>query len=365
MTPLVSIIIPTYNRARLVCEAVESALGQTYPHVEVIVVDDGSTDDTRERIAAYGDRVRYLHQPNQGVSAARNHGFREARGEYVLFLDSDDLLVPDAIAILLTILRSDPALDAAFGDGEFVGPNGNTLGRISQKRNLELFPTFSDMVVQPPPGCPSILFRRDALARVEGPFDEQMWGHEDHDLLVRLTAAGMTLRGTHDLVFRYRIMGGNKSSPAPSSPHLERRRLSRVHSKKKILEMPQFAELDCETRGRFFRSVLLGSLLWDAKRRTEFLQHTAFRELPRHIRSTILCEVAVARMSGHARWAEDCALLCEAMRLDPLDLRLYAMLLICFLPPWPRRAIIRTYRMIRSGTNKRDIVAEEFYRSGL
>ena len=86
----ISVIIPTYNYARFLAEAIDSALGQSYAPLEIIVVDDGSTDATSEVLAAYGDRIRVLRQKNQGVAMARNAGIAAARGDYLAFLDSDD-----------------------------------------------------------------------------------------------------------------------------------------------------------------------------------------------------------------------------------------------------------------------------------
>jgi glycosyltransferase involved in cell wall biosynthesis len=103
--PTVSVIIPTYNRGALLVEAVESALAQRRPPDEILVVDDGSRDDTAARMAAYGERVRYVRQANAGPSAARNHGFRLARGEYLALLDSDDLWTPDRLERQLEVLQ--------------------------------------------------------------------------------------------------------------------------------------------------------------------------------------------------------------------------------------------------------------------
>ena len=104
-SPLVSVIIPTYNRAALACEAVESVLQQTYGNLEIIVVDDGSTDDTTAAMAKYGDKVRYSRRPNAGVNAARNLGIKQARGEFLAFLDSDDLWAPYKIELQVRLLR--------------------------------------------------------------------------------------------------------------------------------------------------------------------------------------------------------------------------------------------------------------------
>ena len=106
----VSIIIPAYNQAHYLGAAIASALGQSYGDVEVIVVDDGSTDNTREVVEQIGDpRLRYVYQENQGLSAARNTGIRHARGAYLSYLDSDDLFLPEKVALLLRSWRSDPS----------------------------------------------------------------------------------------------------------------------------------------------------------------------------------------------------------------------------------------------------------------
>src|SRR5208283_2367398 len=103
--PLVSVVIPTYNCGRYICETVESALGQTYSPVEIIVVDDGSTDDTRERLTTYGDRVRYIYQQNTGPAVARNRGVQDAQGDWIAFLDADDLWLPYRLELQVELLR--------------------------------------------------------------------------------------------------------------------------------------------------------------------------------------------------------------------------------------------------------------------
>jgi glycosyltransferase involved in cell wall biosynthesis len=103
--PLVSAIIPTYNRAHIIGEAVDSALAQTYPHIEVIVVDDGSKDDTLARLQQYGNRIRVVNQANAGPAAARNRGIAVSRGELIAFLDSDDIWLPSKIERQVALLR--------------------------------------------------------------------------------------------------------------------------------------------------------------------------------------------------------------------------------------------------------------------
>jgi len=361
---LVSVIIPTYNRAHLVCEAIDSVLVQTYPRYEIIVVDDGSTDGTGELLKdKYGDRIRYVWQPNRGVSVARNRGFRESRGTYVLFLDSDDLLVPQALAALIRILEKDPSLSAAFGDGQFVGPGGVQLGLVSERHAAGLHPTFADAVLDIPAALQAFLFRREALLRLEGPFDERMWGYEDWDIIMRLCAQGGRLCGTREIVFQYRILGGNKSSP--TSPMFERRRQSFIHNRKKMLAMPVFDALDDETRAAFFRRALLGVLIWDVIGQREFLSHPHFSALPASYRARILYDLAVERMAGVSGWLGDWEYLFRAARLCPLNLRLYVMAILDLLPPVLRRNSIRIWRHFRRGPVEIDPVMRVLQSKGV
>ena len=114
--PLVSVIIPTYNRAHYVVEAVESVLAQTHKNIEIIVVDDGSTDGAEEILDPYKDRIRYFYQENQGVSAARNLGIRNANGQYLAFLDSDDLWLPDKTELQLNFLKENDNYGFVFSN---------------------------------------------------------------------------------------------------------------------------------------------------------------------------------------------------------------------------------------------------------
>jgi len=106
----ISVVIPTYNMAEYVCEAVESALSQTLAPIEVIVVDDGSTDDTRQRLKCYGGRILYLFQENAGLSAARNTGMRAARGDWIALLDSDDAFFPSKLEKQGELIRMKPSV---------------------------------------------------------------------------------------------------------------------------------------------------------------------------------------------------------------------------------------------------------------
>jgi glycosyltransferase involved in cell wall biosynthesis len=123
---LVSVVIPCYNQGRFLADALESALGQTYRAVEVVVVDDGSTDDTAAVVARYPP-ARRLRQENRGLAAARNRGLAESAGAYVVFLDADDRLLPGAIETNLSWLAAHPGHAMVFGDHRYIDEHGRVL----------------------------------------------------------------------------------------------------------------------------------------------------------------------------------------------------------------------------------------------
>jgi len=132
MSPKVSVVVPAYNCAAFVGQAVESVLGQSVKDLELIVVDDGSTDATGVVLAGFGSRIRVIHQRNQGVSAARNAGMHAAVGDYLAFLDADDWWIPDKLALQLAAFERFPVSAAVFSDFSIV----NERGAVQQERGL-------------------------------------------------------------------------------------------------------------------------------------------------------------------------------------------------------------------------------------
>jgi glycosyltransferase involved in cell wall biosynthesis len=151
LEPLVSVIIPTFNRACLLTQAVQSALSQSHRSLEVLVIDDGSTDGTetslKERFAQE-PRLRYVRQPNQGVSAARNRGLAEARGELVAFLDSDDVWLPGKLERQVAVLAEFPEAGMVWTDMDAIDGEGNLVERSYLRkmyRAYRWFPSLEDL----------------------------------------------------------------------------------------------------------------------------------------------------------------------------------------------------------------------------
>ena len=130
--PLVSVIIPNYNYANYVGSAVDSVLGQTYPNIEIIVIDDGSTDGSREILEGYGDRINAVFQTNQGVSAARNNGVTVSRGELIAFLDADDYWLSEKIEKQVQNFAADPSLGLVHVAVDEIDTEGTSLRKHTE-----------------------------------------------------------------------------------------------------------------------------------------------------------------------------------------------------------------------------------------
>lgn len=132
--PVVSIVMPAYNAARWIAKSIESVLAQTYGGWELIVVDDGSTDTTQAVVNSFSPYLKYIWQQNQGAPAARNRGLREAKGNYFLFLDADDILRPTALETLVDYLEAHSEIDVAYGDGFLIDETGTQIQSLHDYR---------------------------------------------------------------------------------------------------------------------------------------------------------------------------------------------------------------------------------------
>jgi glycosyltransferase involved in cell wall biosynthesis len=210
VNPLVSIVIPCYNQARFLADAIASASQQTYSPVEVLVVDDGSTDETAE-IAARFPSVRYAYQRNQGTAAARNAGLRASRGDFLIFLDSDDRLLPHAAAAGVDYLREHADCAFVTGHVRLIGRDGAPAGVPPQTHangNQYLALLRSNYIWTPG----AIVYRRASLETVGG-FDSRAGASADYELNIRL-ARNHSIACHHEIVLEYRRHGANMSADA-------------------------------------------------------------------------------------------------------------------------------------------------------
>ncbi|MCG8404205.1 MAG: glycosyltransferase, partial [Phycisphaerales bacterium] len=199
--PLVSILIPCFNNEDFVAEAIDSALAQTYPNIEVIVIDDGSTDGSAKLLASYGDRIRWKTVANGGACAARNEALRMSHGEYIQFLDADDLLMPEKIERQLPVLLNGDT-DLVFCRGTIFGD-----GRPERAQKRAILPTENKdpfaYCLEQGLSTPAPLHRRSLLDQIGG-FRKGVQFAQEFDLHVRLAAAGARLTFRDELLCRVR-----------------------------------------------------------------------------------------------------------------------------------------------------------------
>jgi glycosyltransferase involved in cell wall biosynthesis len=207
---LVSVVIPCYNQAHFLGEAIESVLAQSYPHFEIVVIDDGSTDDTSEVAGRYPG-VRCSRQHNQGLSAARNSGLRHSEGEYLVFLDADDRLLPEALAAGLECLKSYPGCAFASGRYSFIASDGSFLkqprGRLVEKDS------YVALLKRNYIGVPAVVIYRRAVFASIGGFDTSVDASADADVYLRI-ASRFAICSHEEVVAEYRQHGVNMSSNA-------------------------------------------------------------------------------------------------------------------------------------------------------
>ena len=204
----VAVIIPTFNHVRFLADAIRSVLAQTRQADEIIVVDDGSTDDPATVVAEF-QKVRLIRQDNRGLSAARNSGLRSCATSHIIFLDADDRLLPVAIEAGLTCIATRPDCAFVYGGYRRISEDGRPITAdifhpIEGDAHLAL---LRRNLIGPPI---TVLFRRDCLLAVNG-FDETLRRCEDYDIYLRITQR-YQIASHPEIVFEYRWHGENMSS---------------------------------------------------------------------------------------------------------------------------------------------------------
>ena len=185
--PLVSVIIPTYNRTNLIGGAIQSVLNQTFQDFEIIVIDDGSTDNTEETVNSFNNiKIRYIsHSNNRGVSAARNTGIRASRGEYIALLDSDDEWLPGKLDKQIKVLQSESSeVGVVYSDLFYIDENGKNMNKLrNPEKGGYIYEDLLSKNCMSPPS--TLLIKKECFNRV-GLFDNLLNAQEDWDMCIRI-----------------------------------------------------------------------------------------------------------------------------------------------------------------------------------
>jgi glycosyltransferase involved in cell wall biosynthesis len=212
-SPLFSVIIPCYNSASTLLQTLESAATQTVKEIEIIVVDDGSSDEGPARVAEFAaadPRVRLLRQANSGVSTARNRGVQESRGKFIAFLDADDLWDPRYLETHAQRFARDESLGVSFSVIRFIDAHGRASGQVSKPRLVGLDPA-EILATNPCTTCSAIVVRRTTIEEV-GAFDTALRRAEDQEWLFRVSVSGWKIEGDPAPLVAYRNSVGGLSS---------------------------------------------------------------------------------------------------------------------------------------------------------
>lgn len=203
--PLVSVVIATFNHGEYLPQAIESVLSQDYPHVELIIVDDGSTDDTPAVLDRYKDRARIIRQENAGQASALNRGWNASRGEILAYLGSDDALERAAVSRAVALLQTAPEAALTYCDYLLIDPASHPIRQMSNgdfdRRSL-----IAELVCYPGPGA---FFRRSGYVKA-GPWNESLRQIPDFEFFLRLSHTGTFVRIPEALA-RYRVHEGSQS----------------------------------------------------------------------------------------------------------------------------------------------------------
>jgi glycosyltransferase involved in cell wall biosynthesis len=203
--PLVSIVTPSYNQGRYLRRAIDSVLGQTYPRIEFVVIDGGSTDDSLDVLRSYGDRFAWVSEPDRGQTHALNKGFARIRGSIRAFLCSDDLLKPDAVAKAVAHFGRHADCDVVYGRADLIDENDTVLGLY------ETEPFALARLAQTCYICQPAAFWRAQIADRVGPFDERFNHSMDYEYWLRVALVGGRFDFIPDLLASARVHGGSRT----------------------------------------------------------------------------------------------------------------------------------------------------------
>lgn len=205
MNITVSIVVPAYNASQYLAETIESVLAQTFTDFELLIIDDGSTDNTADIISMYShkdNRVKLFSQQNQGVSIARNTGIEKAKGKYIAFLDSDDIWLPNKLALHIEHFRQNPNLGISFGRVEFISFDSKSTNYFSTSRLFQILPEhlyYENLIITPS----NVVILRSVFDTIKG-FDINLSGTEDAELFFRIIYQGWKVEGINRVLVCYR-----------------------------------------------------------------------------------------------------------------------------------------------------------------
>lgn len=337
--------MPAYNGDRFIKQAIESVLAQTYPHWELIVVDDGSTDSTAEVVSTFKDsRIVYIYQENRGQAAALNHGLEVARGAYITTLDVDDWYTPNSLAARAEFLDTNEEYEVVYGDGIFCDKDGSLLKRFSELRTDHLVGDVFDVMLTNSffgTGA-NVMVRASALEKYKIRYDESIVWCQDYDFYLRL-AENCHFGFVDALTVWYRLHQENMTLTMPS----KRRQDSLVRTRLKALASARFNQTSNLQKVGFFHALLVYDLYNNIGGQIQIMDQLQFQMLPKYEQARLIRLCASNYLSAHQNIKEARQLLIRSWRLNPFDPKTIFVIIFAYLNKGPMEWIFRFWRNIK------------------
>jgi len=284
---LVSVMMPAYNAEAFIGQAIESVIAQSNPLWELVIVDDGSNDRSAEIASGYGDpRIRVIRQKNGGEAAARNTALKHMRGEFLAFLDADDLYLPNHLETTVAYLSSHPQVDGVYTDGYYVDQTGRQLQTLASRRRGPFEGNLFEEVVYGsdvfgPPAC--VVLRTNLIVAHSLLFDEKIIIGPDWDFFTKYAEVGK-FGYVDEITCLYRLHTTNISVRTG----LKKRALELAKCRINAIRMKKFRNLSIRVRVAVFYDLLIHQLIDYPERQTEITQWPEFTDLPRPEQARLL-----------------------------------------------------------------------------
>jgi glycosyltransferase involved in cell wall biosynthesis len=321
---LVSIMMPAYNAARYIPDSIRSVLDQTYPHWELVVVNDGSTDETASIAAGFTDpRIRLINQENGGEATARNTALQFITGEFLAFLDADDLFLPEHLLLMVEYLSSHPDVQGVYSDGFHIDSTGRQLAKLSARRRGPFQGSLFEQLVRAsdvfgPPIC--VVVRREAIVKLDLRFDERIVIGPDWDFFIHF-AEHFRFGYINDPTCLYRIHDTNISLSARSTIRVE----SLILCREKAIILPGFSQCSHETRSYLFYDLCINLLAGRVERQAACVDWPQFRDLSRIEQARLLRLMAGRAIAGGDYNRIVRAWLWRSLKYQPFEIRTYVI----------------------------------------
>ena len=288
---LVSVIMPAYNASQYISQAIGSMLGQEYAYWELLVIDDGSTDDTADIVKGYNDpRIRYFYQKNHGQAAALNRGLDLAQGDYITTLDVDDWYPPTSLGERVKFLDLHPDIGVVYGDGFYCDVTGEPFLRFTDQMPSGISGDVYDVLIVSPfygTGA-TVLERKGVIDEHKLRYDESIVWCQDWDFYIRLAEVAK-FGFVNSITIQYRIHDAGMTVSMPTGRRLD----SLISMRNKVMTSARFKEVTPSQKAAFFYDYLIRDLSWKIDEQEDVFASPEFKELPKKQQSRLLRIAAI------------------------------------------------------------------------